>query len=130
MTVHSLKKLPRCCLTTPEPGAWTAGIDDTADPGMINRMRDIIKRLNYRMPIWELIWVIKAAVNIDSRTQMGGDIQRCLLSNAAYRLEILALQIEPSQSWKKRRDIIKDAWAVLRGQAVAIYTKKAGDKTT
>jgi hypothetical protein len=124
MTVHPIRKQPRCCLTTPEPGEWTAGVDDTADPGMINRMRDIVKRLNYRMSIWELIWVLKAATNIDSRTQLGGDIQRCLLSNAAYRLEILALNIAPSQSWKKRRDIIRDAWSVLRGRAVAIYIKK------
>jgi hypothetical protein len=94
---------------------------------MISRMRDIIKRLNYRMPIWELIWVLKAAVNIDPRTTLGGDIQRCLLSNAAYRLEILALHIDPTQSWKRWSDIVRDAWSVLRGRAVAIYLKE--DKT-
>ena len=115
---------PRCCLTTPEPGAWTAGVDDTADPGMIKHMKDITSRLNYRMPIWELIWALRAAVNIDSRTRMGGDIQRCLLSNAAAKLEVLALQIEPSNRWKTKRDFIRDAWAVYRGRAVAIYTKR------
>lgn len=118
-----MTKVHRCCLTTPEPGAWTAGIDDSADAAMIDRMRDITKRLNYRMPIWELIWVLKASLNVDSRTRMGGDIQRCLLSNAAYRLEILALQIDPTQQWKKRRDRIKDAWAVYKGRAAAIYIK-------
>lgn len=114
----------RCCLTTPDPGEWKAGVDDSADPAMIERMRGITSRLSYRMPIWELIWVLKAASNIDSRTRLGGDIQRCLLSNAAYRLEILALQIDPTQSWKKTRDRIKDAWAVYRGRAAAIYIKR------
>jgi hypothetical protein len=116
-------KSPRCCLTTPDPGKWTAGVDDTADPAMIKRMHDITKRLNYRMPIWELIWVLKAAVNIDSRTMLGGDIQRCLLSNAADRLEVLALNIKPSQQWKQKRDLLKDAWAVWKGRAAAIYLR-------
>lgn len=118
-----MTKSNRCCLTTPEPGKWTAGVDDSADPAMIERMKDIVSRLNYRMPIWELIWCLKAASNIDSRTRMGGDIQRCLLSNAAYRLEILAVQIDPTQMWKKTSDRIKDAWAVYKGRAAAIYIK-------
>jgi hypothetical protein len=67
---------------------------------------------------------LKAAVNIDSRTDLGRDIQRCLLSNAAYRLELLALNIDPTQSWKRRGDIIRDAWEVLRGRAAAIHLRK------
>lgn len=117
--------LPRCCLTTPDPGEWKAGVDDTADECMKRRMHDIISTLNYRMPIEDLIWALQASINIDSRTMMGGDIQRCLLSNAAHRLEILALQIEPSQQWKRTRDRIGDAWAVLRGRAAAIYLKES-----
>jgi hypothetical protein len=120
---YTNSKMPRCCLTTPDPGEWKAGVDDSADMTMVNRMRDIVSRLNYRMPIWELIWVMKASINIDSRTNMGADIQRCLLSNAAHRLELLALQIEPTNMWKRKRDIIKDAWAVYRGRAAAVYLR-------
>jgi hypothetical protein len=87
------------------------------------RMHEIINTLNYRMPIEDLIWALESSIHIDSRTRMGGDIQRCLLSNAAHRLNILALQIEPSQQWKRARDRIQDAWAVLDGRAAVIYLR-------
>ena len=81
--------MPRCCLTTPDPGAWKAGVDDTADPSMVKAMHNITERLSHRMPLSDLIWALKAAVQIDSRTMLGGNIQRCLLSNAADRLEFI-----------------------------------------
>src|SRR5450631_1503603 len=73
--------LNRCCLTTPDPGKWQAGVDDTADPAMVKAMHNIRDRLSHRMPLIDLIWALKAAVQIDSRTRMGHDIQNCLLSN-------------------------------------------------
>jgi hypothetical protein len=112
----------RCCLNTPPPGSWKAGVDDSADPQMVNVMYRIRDNLSYAMPIDDFIWSLKAAVNIDSRTMLGGDIQRCLLSNAAYRLEILEKQIDPAAIWRARGwPRLKDAWAVFRGRAVVTY---------
>jgi hypothetical protein len=112
----------RCCLTTPDPGSWKAGADDTADPRMVGAMHGIRDRLSYSMPIGDLIWALKASVQIDSRTMLGGDIQRCLLSNAAHRLEILAEGKDPAP-WRTLRDRIKDAWAVIWRRAVCVYVR-------
>lgn len=110
----------RCCLTTPDPGKWQAGVDNSADPEMIMRMHNIRDRLSYQMPIRDLIWALQSAVNVDSRTMLGGDIQRCLLSNAAHRLTLLAEKIDPAP-WLTWRTRFADAWAVINGRAVAIH---------
>lgn len=85
-------------------------------------MRNIQDRLSYNMPISDLILALKASVQIDSRTKLGGDIQRCLLSNAAHRLEILAEGIDPAP-WRTFRDRIKDAWSVIRRRSVCIHVR-------
>lgn len=114
--------MPRCCLTTPDPGAWQAGVDDGADPEMIMLMHDIREKLSYRMPIRDLIWALKSVIHVDNRTMLGGDLQRCLLSNAAHRLELLAEKIDPAP-WNTLPGRIKDAWAVIRRRAVCIYVR-------
>src|SRR6202043_2229582 len=106
-------------LTTPDPGKWKAGVDDTADPEMIRIMHKITERLSYQMPVRDLIWALKASVNVDSRTMLGGDIQRCLLSNAAHRLELLSEHVDPAP-WLGWRYRLRDAWAVIRRRGVCI----------
>jgi len=116
---------PRCCLTTPDPGKWTAGVDDGADLGMIQQMHDIRDKLSFKMPLDDFIWALKSAVHIDSRTMLGGDIQRCLLSNAAHRLEIMGNRTDPDATWNmpKSKYRLKDAWAVWKGRAAVVYVK-------
>lgn len=114
----------RCCLTTSDPGPWTAGVDDSADPEMVRAMHTIRDRLSHNTPLRDLIWALKASVNIDSRTRLGGDIQRCLLSNAAHRLQTLGEGVDPAP-WRSLRDRIADAWAVLRRRGVCIRTGAA-----
>lgn len=114
----------RCCLLTPDPDVWTAGKDDSADPPMIRRMHNVRDRLNHSTPIDEFIQMLRMAVGIDSRTMLGGDIQRCLLSNAAHRLEILAKGIDPDAIWRRTGFArFWDAWAVFKGRAVVIYIR-------
>lgn len=116
---------PRCCLTTPTPGRWTAGVDDTADDYMVNRMIDIRDKLSNKMPLGDFIWALQAAINIDDRTMLGHDIRTCLLSNAAHRLAILAAGIDPDRIWRARGWArLGDAWAVFRGRAVPIYVRE------
>lgn len=119
--------MPRCCLTTPDPGQWTAGKDDTADPQMVAAMHGIRDKLSYQMPVSDLVWALKASINIDSRTMLGGNIQHCLLSNAAHRLAVLALHVEPRPHPIALFDRIRDAWAVYKRKAVAIYVKEPND---
>jgi hypothetical protein len=115
----------RCCLITRDPGPWTAGVDDSADPPMVRKMHDIRNGLSNRTPIREFIQMLRSAVQIDSRTRLGGDIQRCLLSGAAHRLTILALKMDPDAIWKARGwPRLKDAWAVFQGRAVVVYVKE------
>jgi hypothetical protein len=112
-------------LTTPDPGPWKAGVDDGAEDSMINRMHSIRDKLSHNMPLDDFIWALKAGVNIDSRTMLGGDITRCLLSNAAHRLAIMGKQIDPDAIWRGRGwPRLKDAWAVYRGRAVVIHIKE------
>lgn len=111
----------RCCLTTDDPGPWKAGVNDTADPNMIHAMHRIRDRLSNQMPIGDLIWVLEAAVQIDSRTTLGGDIQRCLLWNAAARLKAIGLHKNP-WPWSPLSQRIKDAWAIIRRNGVCIRT--------
>jgi hypothetical protein len=111
----------RCCLMTRDPGNWTAGVNDTADPRMITAMHNIRNRLSYKMPINELIWALKASIQIDSRTMLGGDIQRCLISNAAHRLDLLAKKIDPAP-WRSLTDRLKDCWAIIQRRGVCIRT--------
>ena len=112
----------KCCLNTPDPGPWRAGVDDGADPQMVDRMHWIRDNLSYSTPLLTFIKQLQSAVHIDSRTLLGGDIQRCLLSNAAHRLTLLSENIDPAP-WRSVRTSIKDAWAVLKGRAVAIYVR-------
>lgn len=119
---HMIDSFPRCCLTTPDPGKWTAGVDNTADPGMISAMHNIREHLSYQMPLNELVWALRASVQIDSRTMLGGDIQRCLLSNAADRLDILGRFVDPAP-WATLSMRLRDAWAVVRGRAVCVYLR-------
>lgn len=132
MAFRSLNALPpepvafRCCMTTPDPGPWTAGKNDSADPSMIKQMHNIRDRLSYKMPLDDFIWTLKASAQIDSRTMLGGDLQRCLLHNAAHHLEILAKQIDPDAIWRTRGwPRLADAWAVFCGRAVVTYIRDA-----
>lgn len=113
-----------CCQTIPDPGPWTAGVDDSADPRMVKAMHDIRDKLSYNMPLDDFIWAMKAAVHLDGRTKLGWRLQVCLMWNAVHRLEILAKQIDPDAIWRARGWArIKDAWAVYQGRAVVIYVK-------
>lgn len=112
----------RCCLETPDPGPWQAGVDDAAEPAMVERMHSIRDNLSYRTPIFVFIRQLHAAVNIDNRTLLGQDIQRCLLANAAARLTLLAENVDP-YPWRTLRENLRDAWAVLRRRAVAIHVR-------
>lgn len=90
-----------------------------------SRIRAIRDGLSFNTPLWAFIQKLKASVNIDSRTMLGGDIQRCLLSNAAHRLEILGLRIDPTASWRRTGFArLREAWDVFHGRAVAIYVKE------
>jgi hypothetical protein len=116
-----------------DPQSWKAGVDDSADPEMIARMHDIAGRLSHRTPMGEFIRMLNAAVHVDSRTRLGHDIQRCLLSNAADRLEFMFASYCPLQdakleeharwcmSWGYFNQKLRDAWAVFRKRAVALY---------
>lgn len=114
----------QCCQTIPDPKPWTAGVDDSADPRMVEAMHSIRDKLSHNMPLDDFIWALKAAVNIDSRTNLGWRLQVCLLWNAVHRLEILGKQIDPDAIWRRRGwPRLKDAWAVFQGRAVVIYVK-------
>ena len=89
---------------------------------MIVSMHSIRDKLSYRMPIRDLILALRAAVQIDNRTLLGQDIQRCLLSNAAARLMLLAEKIDPAP-WNPLWGRIRDGWAVIRRKAVATYVE-------
>lgn len=109
----------RCCLNTTDPGPWTAGVDDSADPEMVSAMHNITLNLSNDTALPDYIKKLRAAVNIDSRTRLGGDIQRCLLSGAADRLLLMSKNIDP-WPWQSRRQRWRDAWDVFMGRAVAI----------
>lgn len=111
-----------CCLNTPDPGPWQAGVDDGADPQMIDKMHSIRDNLSYSTPIFDFIQQLRSAVHLDSRTRLGGDLQRCLLSNAAHRLTLLSQKIDPAP-WRSLGQSIKDAWAVFKGRAVALHVR-------
>lgn len=99
-------------------------MDDSADPEMIKRMHDLRDNLSYRMPIHDFIKSLKVAVQLDSRTRLGGDLQRCLLWNAAHRLEVLAENIDPNAPYARPlRERMRDALAVLKGRAVVTFVK-------
>lgn len=116
-----------------DPKPWKAGVDDSADPQMVDAMHGIADRLSHRTPMGEFIRMLNAAVQIDSRTRLGADIQRCLLSNAADRLEYMFDSYCPLQDMKLHEQAVwklswgyfntkfKDAWAVWRRKAVALY---------
>ena len=100
----------------------SAGVDDGADPDMVKALHRITERLSYKMPIRDLIWALDAAAQIDSRTRLGGDIQRCLLSNAAHRLRILAEGVDPAP-WRSLRDRVADCWMIIRRRGVCVRTR-------
>ena len=111
-----------CCLNTPDPGPWQAGVDDSADTEMVGTMHTIQNNLSYRTPVFEFIGKLRMAAQIDNRTLLGRDIQRCLLSNAAHRLTLLAEKIDPAP-WRTLKERLRDAWAVFNGRAVAIHVR-------
>lgn len=88
-----VKRPFNCCLNTPEPGPWTAGVDDSASDEMVATMNGIRDNLSYRTPVLDFIKQLQAAIQIDNRTLLGRDIQRCLLDNAAHRLKLLVAEI-------------------------------------
>ena len=112
----------KCCMNTPDPGPWKAGVDDGADPPMIDLMHKIRGKICNNMTTDDLIWELKAAVQIDSRTRLGRDIQRCLLSIAADRLTIIEKNADP-YSWHSFHDRLRDAKAVFDRRAVCVYIR-------
>ena len=116
-----------------DPKPWKAGVYDSADSPMISRMHDIAGRLSHRTPMPEFIRMLKAAASIDSRTLLGHAIQRCLLSNAADRLEVMFASTYPGADVKLDEHVhwytqwgyfnakLRDAWAVFCKRAVALY---------
>jgi hypothetical protein len=72
------------------------------------------------MPIAVFIKQLEAAAQLDSRTELGGDIQRCLMWGAHYRLKLLVEKVDPAP-WRSTWTKIRDAWAVLKNRAVAVH---------
>jgi hypothetical protein len=117
----------------PDPQPWKAGVDDTADPPMIAAMHNIADRLSHRTPMGEFIRMLRGGMQLDSRTHLGWHVQAALLANAADRLEYMFDSYCPLQDLKLHEDVVwklswgyfntklKDAWAVFRRKAVALY---------
>ena len=110
-----------CCKTTSDPGRWTAGADDTADPEMVARMHAVRDRLSHQMSTDDLIWMMRASANLDQRTRLGYHIQCCVLHNAASRMELLAKGSDP-MPWRNWLGRIGDAWEVFMGRGVLVRT--------
>jgi hypothetical protein len=89
---------------------------------MIDRMHRVRDGLSRDMPTSALIDKLRAAVQIDSRTKLGRDIQRCLLSCAADRLMLIVEHVDPAP-WRTWVQNLRDALAVYRREAVAIYVQ-------
>jgi hypothetical protein len=108
-----------CCKDTPDPGPWKAGVDDSAEPGMVKRMHEVRDRLRNDMSNDDLIWMCRTSASLDQRTRLGYHIQCCVLHNAASRLELLAKGRDPNP-YGLFGHRIAQAWAVLSGRASAI----------
>lgn len=116
-----------------DPKPWKAGVDDSADPQMIEAMHNIAGRLSHRTPMGEFVRMLRAGMQLDSRTNLGWHIQTALLANAADRLEYMFDSYCPLQDIKLHEEAVwklpggyfntklKDAWAVWRRKAVALY---------
>lgn len=108
-----------CCKETTDPGPWKAGVDDSADPYMVDRMHAVRNRLRGDMSNDDLIWICRTSAALDQRTRLGYHIQCCVLHNAAGRLELLAKGRDP-YPYGLLSYRISQAWAVLTGRASAI----------
>lgn len=116
-----------------DPKPWKAGVDDSADPPMIAAMHNIADNLSHRTPMGEFIRMLRSGMQLDSRTHLGWHVQAALLANAADRLEYMFDSYCPLQdiklheeavwklSWGYFNTKLKDAWAVWRRKAVALY---------
>jgi hypothetical protein len=116
-----------------DPQPWKAGVDDSADPSMIEAMHDIAGRLSHRTPMGEFIRMCRASAHLDQRTRLGYHIQCAILANAADRLEFMFDSYCPLQDLKLHEEVVwklswgyfntklRDAWAVFRRKAVALY---------
>lgn len=116
-----------------DPKPWKAGVDDSADSEMIAAMHDIAGRLSHRTPMGEFIRMCRASAHLDQRTRLGYHIQCAILANAADRLEYMFdsycplqdLELHKEATWKLSwgyfNTKFKDAWAVWRRKAVALY---------
>lgn len=111
--------LPECCLRISAPGLWKAGIDDSADPDMVERMRRVTTRLSHNMSTDDLAWMCRASAALDQRTRLGYHIQCCVLHNAASRLELLSKGKDP-MPWSHWFNRLRSGWEVFRGRAFAI----------
>lgn len=111
-----------CCMGTPDPGPWTAGVDDSADQYMIHRMHSARSMLRNDISDEDLVKVCRISVGLDQRTRLGYHIQCCVLHLAASRLELLALKRDPYPytTWRARLHM---AWEVWKGRANAIRFK-------
>jgi hypothetical protein len=90
---------------------------------MVERFANIADGLSYRTPLPDLVVKMKSmAASGDLRTLWGHDIARCLLHNGADRLRLLGEKIDV-RPWRGFRELVRDAWSVFRGSAVAIYVK-------
>jgi hypothetical protein len=108
-----------CCKETSDPGPWKAGVDDGADPPMVNRMHAVRDQLSHAMSDDDLIWICRASAGLDQRTRLGYHIQCCVLFNAAARLALLSKGENPYPRSPLRYRISR-AWLVLTGRASAV----------
>lgn len=116
-----------------DPKPWKAGVDDSADPEMIAAMHDIAGRLSHRTPMGEFIRMCRASAHLDQRTRLGYHIQCAILGNAADRLEFMFASYCPLQDIELEKNVrwymqwgyfnskFRDAWAVFKRRAVALY---------
>lgn len=116
----------------PDPGPWTAGIDDTADPKMIANMHYVLNNLSHKTTVPDLIKLARMSAGLDQRTRLGYHVQCALLANVADRLEVMYASLPDADlavvehvrwymSWGYFNGKIKDAWAVYKRRAIALY---------
>lgn len=115
-----------------DPQPWKAGVDDSADPAMIDNMHYVLNNLSHKTTVPDLIRLARMSAGLDQRTRLGYHVQCATLHNLADRLEVIYASLpgaDPAviahvkwyMSWGYFNGKAKDAWAVFRRRAVALY---------